>query len=1459
MMAGRTSCPTREREDRPACDFGGWRRAPRARTRIARVEVDFRSSFFLKDFPQRSQGTATMFSPSPSGRSNLTLKRQAQQGRASPAYRSSRPSTPVGGRDGVGATTRGTATPSERRGPRFSSASTSGRPLPVQKGPLIGRQQSQDLIADEDAGEITLGRVEDGQLMSPGVGTVFRHDDFSAVSVLSQLPTEVRKALNKCDPYSDAATGALDVVTGHGLLVTSSRLFVWSFETQQSSYTTCYTFSTVDSGPASSRSSPSIQALPHAKLVPRSVSREPGLLLVGADGRIRFWDSIAASLTGEDRCQHLSVLLGGGEAVVSFLRADASTYVIGTSHSRLFRISVLSTGGRLQAQVSAFQQPRGIFGRLFGGASGGTPALSYSVTEESFVLAASPPMTGQGWRDIYTLRRGTLQRWRLIDGGGEKILGEQDIIKLIATKHASDLQRDQATSDTVDNANIAVLDVSCFNDGELAVLYAFAEQPNAPLSYGLATLQPSPDHAAFALSSNILLRYRSLRDPRPYSSPRLLLPNGGPAVFVVFADALVLTLRSPSGDLEAAKEPFEEVISLKVDVRNRFIGFGCEGADVAAADDTVAAISLLSAQSGSLLVECSIRDAQNFVETASMPSERQSVLTNRLQVKLEQAVFFDSSAVNPLSFAVSQSQASSGDLALAAEALSSAIVTSSSAYVQQSIDVKAHLNDRLLHLKDLIQVLYQNDLLGRLTTETRCQLRADAELLSAGAELWRYHNQASEGHDTGGQGLLADAIEDTMAGLGLGYGQDTVRLFFRKHLKEIVSVFENLQTRLKHLDKDRDAVGERSRVVAQMNRIVLSAYHGAHRYRSSAFATEHYGLASDEDGLSDTRCEAWTLRTSSLQYLEQLYSVTESLVRERKRELGAAVDLASANISNPGARDTASTEQSLQQELKSQMCELARFALATFHDRVDYLSHKGSASEKERNACLGQYRAAKPRMVYPLVDIGRPDRAFGLAERHRDFRTLTELCLNPATGDPQPQIQHYLRRYKQDFAFELYQYWLDNGRTAEMLEHGASAPEWSDLLERFLHDATSDAYPRVSWLHDISRDNFQAASATLLIEASRETASLSSKNAMLSLGKLNYLAQFDEDALASHDEQRRIELIDDQLDLVSVHHKLIETFQAMIANASVAERRAAASAGRQGPAEIVGQRLLSSLHEEGQEAFVQHYLRLTGRLLEGNVLTSEGLIDLLSMRDDADADHDQTRAAADDLGTALEVALRAREAEGLQRSRLSAITASIWRRALLRDDWQGSISQTRGASDGDIVRRLKNTAWYRLALAARSAQLGSGDDGDGGEVPADIACLLGRPDIEGLLHAIAQTPTQEVCKARFQEERRRQRRADAGQDGLAGMADDDRELASGAGADIDHQAQLFHDDLSHEVARVRAILGGDYQEEELQQSATSGDNSTLDWIREAYRLAREEGDGGGDGSVDDAGMDSRME
>lgn len=585
----------------------------------------------------------------------------------------------------------------------------------------------------------------------------------------------------------------------------------------------------------------------------------------------------------------------------------------------------------------------------------------------------------------------------------------------------------------------------------------------------------------------------------------------------------------------------------------------------------------------------------------------------------------------------------------------------------------------------------------------------------------------------------------------------------------ISSVFEHLLARLRATEGQ--SLDTRGAEVAEINRVALTAFQAAFRYQQAS--ADLYGL---ENKMS---FEAWTCKVTSVQLLESLFIATEALIRDRTRELGSIVDVDPSTAFGVADNDPTAIQQGAQLELKTQLCELARYTLASYEERISYLASDPTL-DRERSTFTARFRSARPKLIHPLVAVGRSDRAFALAERHRDFRTLTELCLDPNAGHSASHIQRYLRQYRQGFAFELYQYYVEHNRLKELLEQGS---EWGDLLLEFLKATDNSS---ISWLHDLALQRYHDASQTLLQEATFEEV-LRSKNVLLSLGKLSYVAELTEDQIATEGEQRKIQLIDDQLDLISIHERLLTLFS------SVLPSRGAKEVSQQ--AEHVVAALCQRLAADEQEAYLAHYRNLAERLLQGQVMSSEDLIDLLTLKDvyttSAEGDEDPTQQQQQDFTTALEICIRSSDLREAP-ARLSLALNSIWRRAILQDDW-ASIAHTSGLSDQELATKVGRTT-----LARTLRDVWGTEHLRELRVPLEDLARLDEPEGE-------REKEREVLAARF----------DPGQ--------------SGASSSSAAQVEVLYADLQAEVRTVGELLAGEAGV----------------WILEAARRAEAEMEGEG--------------
>ena len=247
------------------------------------------------------------------------------------------------------------------------------------------------------------------------------------------------------DPYTDPFRATLDSVTGFAFLISRDFCFVWNWSRvrllsihapsprltgtpQRSSSSTTYVFRLppATSLPAAiSIFSP----LSFAAFVPTATEpskREPGLIIVGTTGEIRYWENVSMALTGANRWKAGDAELVDGELVRGITMHSPTSFLLTTSHSRLLQISLTSIGGKTELGVRAFDRAVGWAGSVwnFFGGKGADPRRA------GILALALSPSSKEGERIAYAVSDRNAQVWRLPgrdDVGGERLCVEQDI------------------------------------------------------------------------------------------------------------------------------------------------------------------------------------------------------------------------------------------------------------------------------------------------------------------------------------------------------------------------------------------------------------------------------------------------------------------------------------------------------------------------------------------------------------------------------------------------------------------------------------------------------------------------------------------------------------------------------------------------------------------------------------------------------------------------------------------------------------------------------------------------------------------------------------------------------------------------------------------------------------------------------------------------------------------------
>lgn len=132
------------------------------------------------------------------------------------------------------------------------------------------------------------------------------------------------------------------------------------------------------------------------------------------------------------------------------------------------------------------------------------------------------------------------------------------------------------------------------------------------------------------------------------------------------------------------------------------------------------------------------------------------------------------------------------------------------------------------------------------------------------------------------------------------------------------------------------------------------------------------------------------------------------------------------------------------------------------------------------------------------VRVSRANAAYDLAERYRDFRSLVVLCNDPSTGST-ARVHHYIQKYKEDFAYALYDWYLETGtfieeslsntiligcrligRTHELMTQDST---YGPMVSAYLR---LRKLPGLAWMQDVTEGKVMDASKALLLQADQE-------------------------------------------------------------------------------------------------------------------------------------------------------------------------------------------------------------------------------------------------------------------------------------------------------------------------------------------------------------------------------------
>ncbi|KZV86547.1 hypothetical protein EXIGLDRAFT_840672 [Exidia glandulosa HHB12029] len=964
---------------------------------------------------------------------------------------------------------------------------------------------------------------------------------------------------------------------------------------------------------ATTRGSITCYLFPSPGLAPRSTAPTHLTLPVASlvhYGPLREPGLILISQTGELRFwESIGVGLSGAEGFVSNqLMLQSGEQVVALHRcDHLLYVASTSAGRLFRIAVST---------------NGHVIASPFSASQQSswniFAWSSNSPRpstrcvvslalgakTRQG-QDVWVLTEDALQRWLVSPEGWEQFGG--DAVPNLHQMLVERLSRDQTGL-----ADLELLDVVVSSSTGVVTLL-LSHQGDERRLYELVELRPVASTMEFASSRGL-----SYEPSRPAHTPRMALVREGDAVLVQFSDALVLSFR---------ESEFQELARLKY-AGDRIFGFALNGSEA----------------------RVLLNNMMLAVTVGSAPTQREGddeevVGATLLRQVMTRAILYGPVPDNPLSFRFPP-DVDGGNLMAGSEMLSHAVLVSDPELVKPAVDLTTQLQDRMSRLSFLIHFINDNAVQQKLSPASRQNLQYDAERLYAAQQLWTYYNESRRNDSGEHNDVLVHAIELYMHEAGALEADDLVRAFFKNEIHHLPALLRKLAAITRDAAQSYEGSRDLPAVLCEANRVVLKVLEAAHEFRERHAAL--YGLASGPTAVY--YAEPWTSGEGVLQTTRGLFEETDKLL------------VTYGDSEAERARRDA--------EVERQFCDLGTEVLRAFSERLAWLeraTREGTGNERERALLEEQFVLQRPQVLRTLVNRGCVNEAFKLAEEYRDYRTLTELC-HERIAEPDEQLELYTETYQEDYAFDLYSFWIERGMGKRLFENAELHPR---LVDEFFRENEN---PRLSWIQDVTQRR-HADAADALLRASDTEVTTAGKQAsrclMLSIGKLCMMAQVKPGDAVDEEETQEFNY---GLDFIAWHKELVRDFRESVNDMSEDSFEAVVD----DIMAVHGRQL-----EESRPSCAAMFRNLVRLLMQGRALDSEDLIDVMTWKDNS--------ASPGAFAHALRLLYRAGDAVPDARRRLAL--GNIWRRILLHDDW-ASIQNTAHLTDEQLVTRMRRTALY---------------------------------------------------------------------------------------------------------------------------------------------------------------------
>lgn len=552
------------------------------------------------------------------------------------------------------------------------------------------------------------------------------------------------------------------------------------------------------------------------------------------------------------------------------------------------------------------------------------------------------------------------------------------------------------------------------------------------------------------------------------------------------------------------------------------------------------------------------------------------------------------------------------------------------------------------------------------------RLLSDAEKCEAARAVWSARDTRLRLNPDAGEGVLENVIAELLSSddEDIG-GHDPTRMWFQRFAGSIEELLPLVKKTLIEKNK-KGRYGDLMfmKMDSEANDIVLGSLMAAWRFRVHSARLYRIEDGVDANGIvkqASGLAPPWTSGTDILQELDNQYEVSRALLR---------------SVWGPKL-GTDEERREAAEKVAGQLVGLAEVCCRGFEERASWCEQQTAAGGEgilqEGITVKERYIESRGGWIKPLVEIGRVEKAYSIAEKWQDYRTLVELCseellkndlaiaeLGKGPGQEKTasrtaelqktkqqtlqRLERYFETFGELFATEMYEYLVEKGQLQTLMN---GFENWREkYLTNFLR--SDKKYAKLEWIHDVGLGEFGLAANTLNSIAIDQEEDLWNKKVELSIGKLAKLAASasGQQGLHIHDE---IRLTDADLELVTIQEKIYSSVRHL--KDQTIDTEAAVQVGLDTYAHSLMGKKRPGCRELWKRAFA--------RVVERKVMGVEEIADLLTLVDENGGELVGHGTSGEEFYWALKVL----SLGGLRRERREFAERTIWRRCYLRDEY----------------------------------------------------------------------------------------------------------------------------------------------------------------------------------------------